>query len=76
MNLDRAIDRVHSRLGGSSDRELAATLLSGIAIAGALVGFIFARTRTAARRAAQIWLLVGTAVALLALLVVPVLLYR
>jgi membrane associated rhomboid family serine protease len=45
-------------------------------LVGALVGFIYARTRTAARRTAQIWLLVGTGVALLALLVIPVLLYR
>jgi diguanylate cyclase (GGDEF)-like protein len=40
VNLDRAVERVHSRLGGYSDRELAATLLSGIAIAGSVVGFI------------------------------------
>ncbi|MFH8251783.1 rhomboid family intramembrane serine protease [Microbacterium sp. B2969] len=45
-------------------------------LTGGLVGLIYARTRTAARRAAQIWLLVGTAVALLALLVIPVLFYR
>ena len=39
MDLDHVIERVHSRLARSSDRELAATLLSGIAIAGSLVGF-------------------------------------
>ncbi|WP_345801004.1 rhomboid family intramembrane serine protease [Microbacterium sp. AZCO] len=45
-------------------------------LTGGLVGLIYARTRTAARRSAQIWLLVGTAVGLLALLAIPVLFYR
>ncbi|MCB0877273.1 MAG: GGDEF domain-containing protein, partial [Solirubrobacterales bacterium] len=40
MNLDHAIASVHSRLGASSDRELAATLLGGIAIVGSVVGFV------------------------------------
>lgn len=44
-------------------------------VVGALVGFIYARTRSARRRGLQIALLIATAVGLLALLLIPVLLY-
>lgn len=45
-------------------------------LVGALVGFIFARTRSADLRARQIWLLVAVAVGLVALLAIPALFYR
>jgi len=65
---------------GSFTEALAAIQVSwqahlGGLLTGALVGLIYARTRTAERRAAQIWLLVGVGVGLLALLVIPPLLY-
>ena len=44
-------------------------------IVGALVGLIYARTRSVRRRALQIWLLVALALVLLALLLIPPLLY-
>ena len=40
MSWDRTIARLHDRLGAWSDRELAATLLAAIAIAGSTVGFL------------------------------------
>jgi len=65
---------------GSFTEALAAIQVSwqahlGGLLTGALVGLIYARTRTAQRRTAQIWLLVGVGVGLLALLVIPPLLY-
>jgi len=45
-------------------------------VIGALVGFIYARTRSARRRALQVWLLVAVAVGLFALLLLPPLIYR
>lgn len=48
----------------------------GGGLVGALVGFVFARTRAIRLQRRQIWMLVGIAVGLLALLVVPVFLYR
>lgn len=45
-------------------------------LVGALVGFIFARTRAPARRSLQIWLLVAVGAGLVGLLVIPALLYR
>ena len=65
---------------GSFTEALAAIQVSwqahlGGLLTGALVGLIYARTRTAERRATQIWLLVGVGVGLLALLVIPPLLY-
>lgn len=44
-------------------------------VVGAAIGFIFTRTRTAALRRRQTWLLVGVGLALLALLLVPPLIY-
>ena len=44
-------------------------------VVGALVGLIYARTRSVRRRALQIWLLVALTVVLLLLLLVPPLLY-
>jgi membrane associated rhomboid family serine protease len=44
-------------------------------IAGLAVGFIYARTRQRRQRTLQIWLLVGFTVVMLALLVIPPLLY-
>ena len=44
-------------------------------VVGALVGFIFARTRAASRRTLQIWLLVAVGAGLVGLLAVPPLLY-
>ena len=44
-------------------------------VVGALVGLIYARTRSVRRRALQIWLLVALALVLLALLLIPPLLY-
>lgn len=66
---------------GSFSDALAAIAVSwqahlGGFLVGALVGFIFARTRTAARRSLQIWLLVAVGVGLVALLAIPPLLYR
>ncbi|WP_457099799.1 rhomboid family intramembrane serine protease [Microbacterium sp. P5_E9] len=65
---------------GSFTEALAAIQVSwqahlGGLLTGALVGLIYARTRTVERRATQIWLLVGVGVGLLALLVIPPLLY-
>lgn len=40
MNWNRAIASLHARLDATSDREVAATLLGAIAIAGATIGFI------------------------------------
>lgn len=48
----------------------------GGGLTGALIGFVFARTRAVRQRRTQIWLLVAVAVGLLALLAVPVLIYR
>ncbi|MCR2813017.1 rhomboid family intramembrane serine protease [Microbacterium sp. zg.Y1090] len=47
----------------------------GGGLVGALVAYIFARTRARAQQRTQMWLLIGVAVGLLALLVVPVLVY-
>lgn len=47
----------------------------GGGLVGLLVGFIFARTRAVRQQKTQVWLLVATAVGLLALLAVPALLY-
>lgn len=44
-------------------------------VVGALVGFIYTRTRAARQRPLQIWLLVAVAVVLLALLIIPPLLF-
>lgn len=44
-------------------------------VTGALVGLIYARTRSVRRRALQIWLLVALTLGLLALLLIPVLIY-
>lgn len=44
-------------------------------VVGALVGLIYARTRSVRRRALQVWLLVALAVGLLALLLIPPVLY-
>ena len=64
---------------GSFTEALAAIQVSwqahlGGLLTGALVGLIFARPGRRERRAAQIWLLVGVGVGLLALLVIPPLL--
>lgn len=48
----------------------------GGGLVGLLVGFVFARTRATRQQRTQLWLLIGIAVALLALLVVPALVYR
>jgi membrane associated rhomboid family serine protease len=45
-------------------------------VVGALVGLIYAQTRSIKRRALQIWLLVAVAVGLFALLLLPLLIYR
>nr|WP_241740213.1 rhomboid family intramembrane serine protease [Microbacterium invictum] len=47
----------------------------GGGLVGLLVGFIFARTRALRQQKLQVWLLVATAVGLLALLAIPALLY-
>jgi len=47
----------------------------GGGLVGLLVGFIFARTRAVRQQRLQVWLLVATALGLLALLVIPALLY-
>ena len=48
----------------------------GGGLIGALVGLIFAKTRKIRQRRTQIWLLVAVAVGLLALLAVPLAIYR
>lgn len=48
----------------------------GGGLVGALVGFIFARTRKIREQRRQLWLLIAVTVGLLALLLVPVYLYR
>ena len=48
----------------------------GGGLVGALIGVIFARTRAIRQRRTQIWLLVAVAAGLLALLAVPLLVYR
>lgn len=47
----------------------------GGGLVGLLVGFVFARTRAANRQRAQMWMLIGIAVGLLALLALPPLIY-
>ncbi|MGV9194228.1 rhomboid family intramembrane serine protease [Microbacterium sp. MC2] len=47
----------------------------GGGLVGLLVGFIFARTRAVRQQKTQVWLLVATAVGLLALLAIPAVLY-
>ncbi len=47
----------------------------GGGLVGALVGYIFARTRAQKQQRTQLWLLIAVAAGLLALLVVPVLVY-
>jgi membrane associated rhomboid family serine protease len=66
---------------GSFADALAASQISwqahlGGFLVGALIGLIFARTRSASRRPLQIGLLVLTGVVLLALLAIPVFVYR
>ena len=48
----------------------------GGGLVGALVGFIFARTRAIRQQRTQVWLLVAVAVGLVALLAVPLFIYR
>ena len=48
----------------------------GGGLVGALIGFIFARTRAVRQRRTQVWLLIAVAVGLLGLLAVPLFLYR
>jgi len=48
----------------------------GGGLVGALVGFIFARTRAIRQQRRQVWLLIATGVGLLALLVIPLVIYR
>lgn len=48
----------------------------GGGLVGALIGFIFARTRAVRQRRRQIWLLVAVGAGLLALLALPLFLYR
>lgn len=47
----------------------------GGGLVGALVGFIFARTRAQRQQRTQLWLLIAVAAALCALLVIPVVVY-
>ncbi|MFV0373485.1 rhomboid family intramembrane serine protease [Microbacterium sp.] len=47
----------------------------GGGLVGALVGFVFARTRARRQRHTQLWLLIAVAVGLCALLVIPVIIY-
>ncbi len=47
----------------------------GGGLAGLLVGFVFARTRAVRQQRTQLWLLIGIGAALLALLVIPALIY-
>lgn len=66
---------------GSFSDALAAIQVSwqahlGGLLVGGLVGLIFARTRTADRRALQIWLLIAVGAGLIGLLAIPALLYR
>lgn len=48
----------------------------GGGLVGALIGFIFARTRAVRQRRLQVWLLIAVGAGLLALLAVPLVLYR
>ncbi|PZU44886.1 MAG: DUF1751 domain-containing protein [Microbacterium sp.] len=48
----------------------------GGGLVGALIGLIFSRTRAARQRRTQVWLLIAVGVGLLALLAVPLFLYR
>lgn len=64
-----------SGLGGSAGTQISWQAHVGGLAVGALVGFIFARTRTIRRQRMQVWLLGATAAGLLALLAVPLALY-
>ncbi|MDR6167957.1 membrane associated rhomboid family serine protease [Microbacterium paludicola] len=64
-----------SGLGGGGGVQISWQAHVGGLAAGALVGLIYARTRTVRRRKLQIWLLGATAAALVALLAVPLALY-
>ena len=46
-----------------------------LGLVGALVGFIFARTRSQRQQRRQLWLLIAVAAGLCALLVIPVVVY-
>ncbi|MGZ0066701.1 rhomboid family intramembrane serine protease [Microbacterium arborescens] len=64
-----------SGLGGGGGVQISWQAHVGGLTVGALVGLIYARTRTIRRRKLQIWLLGATAAALIALLAVPLALY-
>ncbi|MDQ1217744.1 rhomboid family intramembrane serine protease [Microbacterium arborescens] len=64
-----------SGLGGGGGVQISWQAHVGGLAVGALVGLIYARTRTIRRRKLQIWLLGATAAALIALLAVPLALY-
>ncbi|WJM15748.1 rhomboid family intramembrane serine protease [Microbacterium arborescens] len=64
-----------SGLGGGGGVQISWQAHVGGLAVGALVGLIYARTRTIRRQRLQIWLLGATAVGLIALLAVPLALY-
>ncbi|MFS0713413.1 rhomboid family intramembrane serine protease [Microbacterium sp. 2P01SA-2] len=64
-----------SGLGGGNGVQISWQAHVGGLAVGALVGLIYARTRTIRRRQLQIWLLGATAAGLIALLAVPLALY-
>lgn len=64
-----------SGLGGGGGVQVSWQAHVGGLAVGALVGYIFARTRTIRRRQLQFWLLGATAAGLIALLAVPLALY-
>jgi len=77
IGINFAIPFVQGIMAGS----MAAVAISwqahlGGLVTGAAVGFVYARTRARRQRTAQIWLLVGVTVVLLALLVIPSVVYR
>lgn len=76
IGINFALPIIFGIVGGS----LAAIRISweahvGGFIVGALVGFVFARTRGVRQQRLQLWLLIAVAVVLLLLLIVPVVIY-
>ncbi|MDF2563400.1 MAG: rhomboid family intrarane serine protease [Microbacterium sp.] len=64
-----------SGLGGGGGVQISWQAHVGGLAVGALVGLIYARTRTIRRQRLQVWLLGATTAALIALLAVPLALY-
>jgi membrane associated rhomboid family serine protease len=75
IGINLAFPFVLALFGGGSAQISWQAHVGGL-VAGAAVGFVFARTRAARQRTLQIVLLVVVTIALLALLIIPAVIYR